>query len=174
MAGSQDARLWRATIGEGYVGTSHVEFVESSLQGDSGHDASEWFDATDGHPGLVISDGGHVHLALTDVRGGAGGSSDWEYWPFGGDGGNGVELEVGGELLVAGLSTNLIRGGEGGAALVYGSDGSGRHNLGVARVSGTIVTSTFPRTFRRECCSCSRATSSSPKGAAPRRTSATR
>lgn len=157
VVASADVRIRNVHLWPGYgygpihalhVSASHVELVESELSGSAGEWADDGEFAGDGGDGLRLSNGAVVEAALSSLWGGPGGNADgFDCFNPGipGNGGHGVRVESGCELILSGLASDVVRGGGGGTHLEScppsGSDGLSILNQGAARVSGVDVNS---------------------------------
>ncbi len=129
---SADVRIHRCTFyasilakDEGYPGltalfvdTSRVEVVQSSILGGVGDGACCFFDGGDGGEGIYARGASRVHVARSNVHGGGGGGVS-EFLGTAGDGGPAIFVEAPAEVVVAGIATDTVRGGDRG--IDYGS-----------------------------------------------------
>lgn len=157
---SADVRFHRSTVegrnstSEGIAGrhaasvvTSRVEFSSSTIAGGNGKDADQDTDGSDGGDGLYCGGGSRVHLARSDVSGGAGGDACSALCSgTDGDGGNAVVVEAGANAIIAGSSNQEILGGAAGGISSNGFFGWGVlvWGGGTLRYSGVTIQSGDP------------------------------
>lgn len=166
VAASSDVRLRAVTAtapgSTGHVfsalrsDASRVEVTHSTLVGCAGRFGTFFTNGSDGGDGIRVDDGNGpstVHVALSTVRGGEGGgySGDGQC-PFCGAGDGGIGIRIGGDVssvLVTGVATDVVRGGQPGLGNTCSQDGFPGHAMFVpasatARISGaTIEGATF-------------------------------
>jgi hypothetical protein len=122
---------------------SNVEIVQCKIYGGSGHYGGT-NDGGDGATAVKAAAGSRVQIALTEIWGGYGGDcySEWSTC-YGGDGGHGILLSAGAELIVSGRPSDEIGGGSAGRNAFwddsYGWDGVGLGNDGSTRYSGATI-----------------------------------
>lgn len=105
-----------AFVGLGIV-NSRVELNDCNVKGGNG--ANFAGTPRNGGVGVSCSQQARVHLARTTVEGGKGGNGDDSFGINGGSGGNALEAWTGSTLIVAGDSSDIIRGGAMGTPTGY-------------------------------------------------------
>jgi len=132
LFGADDVRLRAPTLDLAGTTTSlhgieatagRVEIAEGTLIAADGADTQDGLDGLPAGAGLVVRNGARVHVSLTSLTGGDGGSS-LGFGELGGDGGPACSIQDAGELIVTGLPIHELRGGAGGASF-FGYDGAG-------------------------------------------------
>lgn len=129
------------------VDAARVEVTHSTLTGGAGRSGTFFTNGTAGGDGIFVDEASDVHVALSTVRGGTGGDySDDNQCPFceAGDGGLGIRMVGDARVLVTGIATDLVRGGQAGLGNVCAQDGFPGHALFVpasatARLSGATI-----------------------------------
>ncbi len=110
---------------------SRVEVTQSTLFGGRGDD-DDFGIGGDGGVGVRCELGSVVHVSLSEVGGGAGGDATYAGGPgFGGNGGFGIFVANGTKLLLDGITTNTIHGGDAGYGIDCFHDGSPANGLRV-------------------------------------------
>jgi len=94
---------------------SRVEVTMSTVQGGAGGNvpSSGCWDGNPGGKGIWVYNSARVHIALSTVKGGNG-SNGTNNCGVGGDGGDALRVEGSSSAIVAGIPTNLLRGGAAG------------------------------------------------------------
>jgi hypothetical protein len=165
ISGCADVRMYRVTIAPGFanpgahdgrgavrVGSSRLELVRCAVYGGPGHDENPnvTWDGGYGGWGVSCDPGARVHFALTSVRGGEGGVGCWALCSaWGGDGGAAILVGTGATTILAGLPSDLIKGGAGGYGAALGSPGYGVYAQSGATVrwSGVDIQDGGPPAF---------------------------
>jgi hypothetical protein len=91
---------------------SRFEATRGTFRGFTGGDSVCW-PATAGQTPLTAGAGALVHLSLCELQGGSGGDVGCAFY-YGGDGGDGLWVEAGGQVLVTGDGETIIAGGKAG------------------------------------------------------------
>ncbi len=145
LAPSMGLANWNGAAGL-VVQASRVELSGSRVQGGRAGrpPSSGCWDGNWGGDGLRVSHGSRVHVARTTVRAGDG-SDGTPMCGVGGEGGDGLSVDSSASCVVAGLPTDVIRGGtrgtpaagwiQSGVGAAVGSGGKLRHS-GVTIGSG--------------------------------------
>ena len=126
------------------VANSRVEIVNSTLRGQIGEGLWACGFPEAGGTGLMCDFGSRVHVAFSSIQGGEGGELEsCGFGSSGGNGGAGVLVVAGAEVILAGDSSNQIHGGKGGNGWLSncagggaGHGGDGLKSFGSARYSG--------------------------------------
>lgn len=146
VRGSTDVRLRRIHLfGQLDVESSRVEITDSQVFGRPGQDQiGDCCGGGNGETAVVVAGGGIVHASHSTIRGGNGGQAEtWGNF-FGGDGAPAVLLAAGNaNVLVTGVTTNVVQGGAQGlgAACFYDGDDAPAMQIfsGSARASGVAL-----------------------------------
>lgn len=147
LAPAMGTANWNGATGL-VVQSSRVEVSSSRVQGGRGGNvpSSGCWDGNWGGQGLAVQFGSRVHLARTTVRGGDG--TDGTLWcGVGGSGGDGVGVDATSSCVIAGLSTDVIRGGARGeiaAGWIQHGNGASVNTGGELRHSGVTFASGGP------------------------------
>jgi hypothetical protein len=123
--GSNAVRTWQ----------SRVEITSSSLSGQKGWDSPNGFDtAGPGGIGVLCDSGSDVHISLSTMQGGAGGNNQWNLDPpaYAGNGGAGIQVASTAKLLLTGIASNLVVGGNAGHSSDCQHNGYSGNGLSVA------------------------------------------
>jgi hypothetical protein len=131
---------------------SRVEISASSLTGMNGVDCGYFYPGTaqPGAPGVRGDAGASVHVAASNLTGGAGGRVGGVECQSqqGGDGKAAIQLVSSGSAIVSGTAVDTILGGAFGDGNSCGSDGAPGNGIVVAsgslRVSGATITGASP------------------------------
>ncbi|MCY3002153.1 MAG: hypothetical protein NTV21_10145 [Planctomycetota bacterium] len=122
---------WNGATGLIVIG-SRVELSSSRVQGGRGGNvpSSGCWDGNLGGKGMFVLNGARVHVARTSVRGGDG-ANGTPLCGSGGAGGDGIWIDATSSCVVAGLSSDVIRGGARGTpAASWAPAGSGAEIFG--------------------------------------------
>lgn len=102
-----------------FVRASRVELAGSFVQGNNAGNppSSGCWDGNPGGRGLFATDNSRLHVAGTTLRGGNG-TNGTLMCGVGGDGGDALYIHGGSEVIVAGLPTDVLRGGANGTPVL--------------------------------------------------------
>ena len=150
---SRDVRLWSmgqpgARLQDVSVDASRLELVDCRAFGSEGFSGgSPGFNGFDGNPAIRAFGSSRVHVSRSSATGGKGGSCNGSLSPcWGGNGGSGIEVAQGSELIVTGGGSSWIDGGLPGFGYGFfgygGFPGIGIDNQGMTWHSGAVISST--------------------------------
>ncbi|MCY2959716.1 MAG: hypothetical protein NTY35_06085 [Planctomycetota bacterium] len=153
LRNSPDIRLRgvdvEAAIGNGMhavrIDSARVEITHARLVGGRGQfQAAPQSDLDTGGDGILVTGTGVAHVSLSDARGGTGGDNFGCESCVGGDGGRGIRLQDSASLLLTGIASDLVLGGQPGYGDTCASDGTPGPGLAVyggaqAQISGVAI-----------------------------------